>query len=246
MVLTAAGITGVVALVPVALTRQAPQLKDLPAPLWVLLPIQVIQNAVFIALAVGLGLWLGRWIGLGAPLLEGWLAGQKIGQRLKTIIAPSVVLGIVASILVLVLDALVFELRFPQALSQIPREPIWQRFLASFYGGVTEELFMRLGLFTLVAWLLVTVGRAPAGLPPGWILWAANIIVAVLFGLAHLPATARIFPLTAPIVIRAIVLNGLAGLAFGYLYWTRGLESAMLSHFTADIVLLIGAQVSTA
>jgi membrane protease YdiL (CAAX protease family) len=32
-------------------------------------------------------------------------------------------------------------------------------------------------------------------------------------------------------------LNGLAGLAFGYLYWTRGLESAMLAHFTADLVL---------
>jgi membrane protease YdiL (CAAX protease family) len=33
------------------------------------------------------------------------------------------------------------------------------------------------------------------------------------------------------------VLNGLLGLAFGYLYWTRGLESAMLSHFSADLLL---------
>jgi membrane protease YdiL (CAAX protease family) len=38
-------------------------------------------------------------------------------------------------------------------------------------------------------------------------------------------------------VARAVVLNGLAGIAFGYLYWTRGLESAMLSHFSADIIL---------
>ncbi|MDD3715217.1 MAG: CPBP family intramembrane metalloprotease, partial [Atribacterota bacterium] len=28
-----------------------------------------------------------------------------------------------------------------------------------------------------------------------------------------------------------------AGLAFGWLYWTRGLESSMIAHFSADIVL---------
>jgi hypothetical protein len=32
-------------------------------------------------------------------------------------------------------------------------------------------------------------------------------------------------------------LNGLGGLAFGWLYWKRGLESAMMAHFSADIVL---------
>jgi membrane protease YdiL (CAAX protease family) len=32
-------------------------------------------------------------------------------------------------------------------------------------------------------------------------------------------------------------LNGLGGLAFGWLYWKRGLESAIMAHFSADIVL---------
>jgi len=32
-------------------------------------------------------------------------------------------------------------------------------------------------------------------------------------------------------------LNGLGGLAFGWLYWKQGLESAMMAHFLADIVL---------
>jgi len=32
-------------------------------------------------------------------------------------------------------------------------------------------------------------------------------------------------------------LNGLGGLAFGWLYWKQGLESAMIAHFSADIVL---------
>ena len=36
---------------------------------------------------------------------------------------------------------------------------------------------------------------------------------------------------------RAIVLNGVGGLVFGWLYWTFGLEAAMVSHFSADIVI---------
>jgi membrane protease YdiL (CAAX protease family) len=69
------------------------------------------------------------------------------------------------------------------------------------------------------------------------ILWTANILVALLFGLGHLPATAALVPLTPLVVIRAIALNGPASLVFGYVYWTRGLEAAMLAHFTADVVL---------
>jgi membrane protease YdiL (CAAX protease family) len=33
------------------------------------------------------------------------------------------------------------------------------------------------------------------------------------------------------------VLNSLAGLVFGWLYWRRGLKAAMVAHFSADLVL---------
>jgi hypothetical protein len=52
-----------------------------------------------------------------------------------------------------------------------------------------------------------------------------------------LPATAALAPLTPLVVLRAVVLNGLVGVAAGYLYFKHGLESAMLSHFSADLVL---------
>jgi hypothetical protein len=38
-------------------------------------------------------------------------------------------------------------------------------------------------------------------------------------------------------ITRALVLNGLGGLAFGWLYWKQRLESVMMAHFSADIVL---------
>ena len=85
-------------------------------------------------------------------------------------------------------------------------------------------------------------GEDPSGLPSVKALWAVNLIVAILFGLGHLPATAFVFPLTSLVVTRAIVLNGLGGLVFGYLYWTRGLEASMLAHLCADIVLLTSSR----
>jgi membrane protease YdiL (CAAX protease family) len=49
--------------------------------------------------------------------------------------------------------------------------------------------------------------------------------------------------LTPALIARALILNGIPGIAFGWLYWRRGLEAAMVAHFSADLVLhvLIGA-----
>jgi hypothetical protein len=45
--------------------------------------------------------------------------------------------------------------------------------------------------------------------------------------------------LTPLVVTRALLLNGIAGLALGWLYWKRGLELAMIAHLTTDFVLLV-------
>jgi hypothetical protein len=39
------------------------------------------------------------------------------------------------------------------------------------------------------------------------------------------------------LVTRALTLNGVAGIAFGYLYWRHGLEAAMLAHMSTHLVL---------
>jgi len=57
----------------------------------------------------------------------------------------------------------------------------------------------------------------------------------VLFELGHLPATAALAPLSVALVLRAVVLNAIAGLVFGVLYRRYGLEWAMTSHFGVDI-----------
>ena len=86
-----------------------------------------------------------------------------------------------------------------------------------------------------LAWPLVS--KTADGGPTLAVLWIANILAAVLFGLGHLPATAALVPLTPLVVARALVLNGVIGIGFGYLYFKHGLESAMISHFSADLIL---------
>ena len=62
-------------------------------------------------------------------------------------------------------------------------------------------------------------------------------LAAGLFGLGHLPATAALLPLTPAVIARALILNGIPGVVFGWLFWRRGLEAAMVAHFAADLVL---------
>lgn len=160
-----AGVIGVIAIIPYSLTFEAPRLIEAPVSLVVLIPLQVIQSAILIAIAVGLGLLLAPRAGLGWPLIEAWLSGEKTGERLKAVIPLSVIGGIVVSLIIIGLDVWAFAPRVPEILTQKSPAPIWEGFLASFYGGITEELLDRLFLFSLFAWLFGKISHDEDGLP---------------------------------------------------------------------------------
>lgn len=246
-ILLAASIVGVVAVLPYALAIQGSQLSELnlPIPTWLVISLQVAQNAVMFAVIILLGMLAANRVGLGMPVLEARLRGEPVGQKIKSFLLPSILLGIIGAGLIILLDALLFnpllmaELGDKAAtLNQEALQPAaWKGLLASFYGGINEEILLRLGLMSILVWLGRFISKTEDGRPTLVVLWVANILAAVLFGLGHLPATAALFPITPLVISRAIVLNGVAGIAFGYLYFKHGLEAAMLSHFTADIIL---------
>ncbi len=212
--------------------------KPLPMPRWVLALIQSAQNVVLFAVATGLGLLIARHIGLGAPLIEGLLAGKNISAQASAMIAPALILGIVSSVVLLILEITVFWPRLPKTMREdFPIPALWKRLLASFYGGINEEILLRLFLLSLLAWLIGFAWHAPNGRPTLGAFWVANILAAVIFGLGHLPATAALVKLTPLLIVRAILLNGVVGIATGYLFWQYGLEAAMLAHFSADLVI---------
>ncbi len=246
-ILVVAATVGLIAIVPYSLALSASAIPaKLPMPLPVLMTIQIGSQVLMFAVAVAIGLFFANRSGLGLPILEAGLRGEPVGERLVRILPLSIILGIVASVAIIALDAYVFgpavKAQFGDAAAKLTTRTAapaaWKGFLASFYGGIDEEILLRLFVMSLLAWLGHFVSRKADGTPTTAVYWIANVLAAVLFGLGHLPATSLLVPALTPLVIlRAIVLNGLAGVAFGYLYFTRGLESAMISHFSADIVL---------
>jgi len=105
------------------------------------------------------------------------------------------------------------------------------------YGGVIEEVMMRLFLMSLLAFLLWKLFFRRAETVPDGAIIAANVIAALLFAAGHLPATAATFgQLTPLLLLRCLLLNGAAGLVFGRFYRRCGIQYAMLSHALLHIV----------
>jgi membrane protease YdiL (CAAX protease family) len=242
-----AAVIGVIAVIPYTLTLQGvtSQSAGLPMPLPALLAIQIAQNAVMFGILTALGLFFANRIGLGLPILKARLRGESVRDKIRAVLPLSIAIGVVASLLIVALDIFVFQPALLRELGdsantlnlQTAQPPAWQGFLASFYGGISEEVLLRLFVMSLIAWLGSFISKTTDGKPTSAVFWIAIILAAVLFGLGHLPATALLIPLTPLVITRAIVLNGLAGIGFGWLYWKRGLEFAMIAHFSADIVL---------
>ncbi|HEY3446495.1 MAG TPA: CPBP family glutamic-type intramembrane protease [Myxococcales bacterium] len=216
-----------------------PKLATTPIPLALLVPIQALQAGLQLFLLAWAGLYLGAPLGLDAPFLRAFVYRRPLPQpEPRRQFGLAALVGLGAGALLVGLDRFVFMPHQPEAIqamgAQIAR---WKGLLASFYGGIGEEVLTRLFIMTLVAWVLckVTRGKRPA------VFAAAAVVAALAFAAAHLPTAAQLAPLDAWVVSRVLVLNGVAGIAFGLLFWKRGLEHAMAAHFCADLVLHVVA-----
>ncbi len=112
--------------------------------------------------------------------------------------------------------------------------PTW---IASiFYGGVIEEVMMRLFLMSLLAFIGWKLFNKKEDVVPEKMLIISNIIAATAFAAGHLPATIQIFGnLTGLLIFRCFLLNGIFGIVFGRLYRKYGIQYAMLAHMLAHI-----------
>lgn len=246
-ILLVAAIIATLLLLPYALEVQssAIDLTKLGLPLPVLILIQTIQNGMLFAVAIFAGLFFAERVGLTTPILDSITRGESVSNKVRAILPLSIILGVVSTLVVLALEIFYFQPAMMKELGdtaaalklQTSQPAAWKGFLASFYGGIAEEILLRLFVMSLFVWLGKFISKTAEGKPTSAVFWVANILAAVLFGLGHLPTTALLVPLTPLIITRAIILNGLIGIVCGWLYWKRGLESAMIAHFSADLIL---------
>jgi hypothetical protein len=245
-ILWIASVVAIIAILPYALELQSGALEqlDLPIPFPILIAIQIIQNGLLFAVCTFLGLLLAKRIGLGTPILDSITRGESALNKVRALLPISIGFGVLASLLIIGLDSYIFQPALIQelgekakALSLTIQPAAWKGFLASFYGGIAEEILLRLFIMSLLAWLGSFINKTKDGKPTNIIFWIANILAAILFGIGHLPAVSLIIPITTLVIIRTVLLNSIGGIMFGWLYQKHGLESAMIAHFSADIVL---------
>lgn len=224
------------------LTRGAPNAPELPYSTVQLVLLSLVEGAALMLPAVGVGLLVAPRIGLGAPYLESWLYGTRPPAPISTIVGPAIFWAVATALVAFAIDALFFHglgvtLPAPEIHARIEVEP-WRGFVAGFYASISEEVFDRLFLLSLVAWIGIKLFRVRGeGRGRTAALWTANVLTALFFGVYHIENEMLFGEVTPLVMARTVLIILGPGLAFGYLYWKRGLEAAMLSHFVIDAVV---------
>lgn len=181
---------------------------------------------------------LGYAIILG---IIGIILAQKIGlwRKVKFIKQGNIELLIVSLIggaAFILIDVLVFSNFHEVIQNSYEAKPTVEYIIASItYGGVIEEVMLRLFFMSLIAFVIQKITQKEEMSSKTLII--ANVIATLLFAAGHLPGTfMMITPVTPMIIFRCFLMNGGFGLLFGRLYRKYGIHYAMLGHAGVHIV----------
>lgn len=192
-----------------------------------LIGISVAQISLYAIIFAGIGMILCNKIGL-------W-KNFKINK--KAIIGVSVI-AIVVGLLLSIGDRYIFGSFIDPVLHSYDNKPTIEYIIASFtYGGVFEEILMRLFLMSLISWIISKIFYRKQKEIPTKLFVIANILSALSFAAIHLPSTIQIFGyIDWLIALRCMLMNGAFGLAFGWIYRKYGIQYAMLAHFGCHLI----------
>jgi hypothetical protein len=170
-------------------------------------------------------------------VIDALLAGRSVGPALRHILPLAALAGLVSALILIAHAAYVVP--------EIARASALGARLSSFemplvpkllYCGITEELLTRWGLLSAFAWLGWRVRGRPEH-PRSSVFWIAITGSALLFAMGHLPLLMVISPNSQPWLVAAVLLgNAIPGVLFGWLFWKKGVEAAMLAHMLAHLI----------
>ena len=166
---------------------------------------------------------------------------RKLCFEKKTL--QRVLIQIIALGVLFFLDAPIFGSLIPEVAKEYEKGISLPYFFGSLiYGGIIEEVLLRLFFMTLIAFLISLIQRKK--IVSNKVLIFSNIVAALVFALGHIPTTISLFgKLNFLIVFRCLLLNGLFGFIFGYYYIKYGIQYSMIAHsgihFVSKILLII-------
>ena len=180
-----------------------------------------------------------RWppapLGLGPPLNLALLAPTTRARLARSWWLPPV-LGLATALALFTADRLFFggaTMARTPALSAHP--PVGSRVLVAFLGSLFEELVFRVALATVAAWIAYWLLRRALS-DPIRVAQGIGVLVAVLgVGLMHVGQVGRPSEFW-----RIMTINAVGHVVYGWLFWRRGFELAVLTHAVVTMLLYIG------
>ena len=186
--------------------------------------ITVLQSFIY-SLALGLiGRAISRRIGL-------W---RELTLEPKPVVITAVT-SLVGGVIFILADALLFARLIPPVMESYLVKPTLNYVIASItYGGVVEEVMLRLFFMSLIALIISKLSKGKTVTDTHIII--ANVLSALLFAAGHIPATVQSIGISPIIILRCFLMNGGFGLIFGRMYRKYGIQYAMLTHAGVHIV----------
>jgi membrane protease YdiL (CAAX protease family) len=200
------------------------------------------QFVIFGVIPAGLGLFLIPRLGIKLPLFENWAGGAGHSIDTRKVLRDSLIFALVLAVVGVMVQTLIKRdlNALGLGVGASPHTTWWSMLLLAFSAGVVEEIVFRLGLLTIVAAVVNVIWKPRSSYLKSGAFWLANIITALFFSAAHfLNYSSLQVPLTFGLIWKTIAGNSLAAAAFGWLYWKRGLVSAMLAHFILDVCIYV-------
>ena len=244
VILWLAGLAGVLSLLLVDLDAL---IAILPVPAGTQMPtitpafklLSLIQPAVILSVAVLVGVVLASKVGLSSPVAEAAASGGDAVSAFKPQIIPGLIGGLAGGVALVLIAAVSKPFLSPEMLARLGEFgkvlPLPTRLL---YGGIIEELLLRWGFMTLLVWMAWRLFQKGQDRPKPIYFVGAILVSSVVFASGHLPVAFMLFrELTLALTLFVIVGNSAFGLIAGYLYWKKGLESAMIAHALTHVVM---------
>lgn len=204
----------------------------LPVPLETLQVATAVQGAVLVIIAALVGTVLAPKVTLSAPAIFAIARSGGVLEALRPQLVPGLVGGCIGAAVLLGFYAFA-----PSALIAIQPETPMPLPVRVLYGGITEEVLIRWGLMSAMAWAGWRVLNRDLQQPSSGVMWVAIALSAFVFGVSHLPSVAQSLPQLSGYLAAYITIgNALFGLVAGYLFWRYGLESAIVAHVSAHVL----------
>lgn len=204
-----------------------------------LVALGMVNPLLLLAAGAAIGAWIAPRLGLISLTAFRSESGASIGPPLRSVAPLAVLSGLFLAAVMLLLDNVFRPFLsddWTSAALELSNSGGWTALISGFlYGGITEEIMLRWGMMSFLAWMIWRLAKRDELPPSSGIMWAAIILAAILFGIGHLPAAAAVTELDTALVLRTVILNALGGVVYGWMFWRRHLEAAMMAHASTHV-----------